>query len=303
MTIGQPGLPGSQFPGPDDTVRRLRALEDSMQMFAAANILATAGLGAVTDGVLVNGFMEFKREDGTRGLRVDPVTRAFSAYDATGDAEVARFGALQSADGEYGVEVKVGDTWVQLGAQVATWDNLAGRPGTIGGATLPGSIINSAVAQANNAARADRADGVTPEAFNREVAGVAGSWYAMYMHSNGTFGRGTSSIRYKRNVRPYALTADQLLNLRAVIYDRKAKDADDYTPPVSTDEVGLIAEEVEQVAPELVEYFDGIADNVKYERLVVGLLPVIQDQQQTIEHQASQIALLTEAVRKLGGEI
>lgn len=163
-------------------------------------------------------------------------------------------------------------------------------------ATIAGSYISGSVAHALDSDRTDHADGVTPEAFAREVAGVPGSWYAMYMHSNGTMGRGTSSIRYKKNVRDFALTTDQIMALRPVLYDRKAAGADEYTPAVSVDELGLIAEEVEQVAPELVEYYDGVADNVKYPLLGVGLLPVIQ---QLLEDNAA----LKQAVRDLGGNV
>jgi hypothetical protein len=301
--VFQPGMAGAQFPGPDDQSRKIAELERLVQQFAAANVLATAGISATTGGVMVNGFMEFQREDGTRGVQVDPVTGSFAAYDASGDNEVARFGALQTTPGDYGVEVLVGDTWVQLGAQVATWENLSGIPADF--AQLVTSPVANAenAAQAANASRADHADGVTPEAFAREVAGVPGSWYAMYMHSNGTMGRGTSSHRYKKNIRDFSLTPEQLLQLRPVIYDRKAKNADDYTPAVSADEVGLIAEEVEQVAPELVEYFDGQVDNVRYHLLGVALLPLVQAHERTIDQQATDIAELRQAVRDLGGNI
>lgn len=296
--MGQPGMPGSQFPGEDAQGRKIKDLERSMQQFAAANVLATAGISTATGGVLVDGFMEFKREDGTRGVRVDPVTGAFTAYDATGLSEVARFGALtETAPGEYGVEVLVGGTWVQLGAQVATWANLAGKPGwAADSASIAASNITGSIAHALDSDRTDQADGVTPEAFAREVAGVPGSWYAMYMHSNGTIGRGTSSLRYKKNVRDFSLTSEQVTALRPVLYDRKARNADDYTPAVSVDELGLIAEEVHAIAPELVEYYGGEVDNVKYHLIGVALLPVVKQQ-------AADIAALKQAVRDLGGNI
>lgn len=298
-------MPGAQFHGEDDTSRELADIRRQMQQFAAANILATAGLSATTGGVMVNGFMEFYREDQTRGVAVDPATGAFTAYDATGTAAVARFGALVETDpGEYGVEVLVAGTWVQLGAQVATWSLLAGKPAwSADDSVIDGSYIDGSVAHALDSDRTDHADGVTPEAFARDVAGVPGSWYAMYMHSNGTMGRGTSSRRYKKNIRDFTLTAAQVLTLRPVIYDRKARDADDYTPAVSVDEVGLIAEEVEQVSPQLVEYRDDQVDNVRYHLIGVALLPLVQAHEQTIHQQAADIALLKQAVRDLGGTI
>ncbi len=55
----QPGLPGSQFPGEDSLVRRVQELEKAMQQFAAANVLATAGIGVVPNGITVNGSASF----------------------------------------------------------------------------------------------------------------------------------------------------------------------------------------------------------------------------------------------------
>lgn len=307
----QPGLPGSQFPSDDALVRRIKDLERALQQVSAANILATAGLSAATGGVMVNGYMQFKREDGTLGVQVDPATGTFTAYDATGTAAVARFGALiETNPGSYGVEVDVGGTWVQLGAQSTTWDMVSGKPADFA------PLVTSAVGNATEAAhaadsdRADQADGVTPEAYAREIGGIPGAYYQVWMHSNGQLGRNTSDERYKRNIRDWRLTADQLLALRPVIYDRKATGADDYTPPVSVDEPGLLAHETLAAVPELALFFEGQLDSVFYERLPVALLPFVQAHERRQAAQAEEIASLREetaalrqAVRDLGGNI
>ena len=49
------GLPGSQFPGEDALVRRVKDLERLVQQVIAANPLATAGISAVENGIIVNG--------------------------------------------------------------------------------------------------------------------------------------------------------------------------------------------------------------------------------------------------------
>lgn len=273
----QPGLPGSQFPGPDQIVREIRELRRAVQQFAAANVLATAGISAATGGVMVNGFMQFQREDGTRGVQVDPATGTFTAYDAAGTGVVARFGELLETDpGEYGVEVLVGGTWVKLGAQAVTWDLVSGRPGVSGGATVDGSFITGTVPDATTATTAVQADGNTTAAFNRDVTGLVGSYKAVYMHSTNVFGYNTSDERYKKNIRDLELTDEQFMALRAVLYDRKATGADDYTPAVHVDELGLIAAEVHAAVPELALKFDGEIDSVFYERLGVVLLPFVQ---------------------------
>jgi hypothetical protein len=306
--VAQPGMPGSQFPGEDAQGRKIKDLERQMQQFAAANVLATAGISAATGGVLVNGFMEYKREDGTRGVRVDPVTGAFTAYDATGLSEVARFGALtETAPGEYGVEVLVGGTWVQLGAQASTWDLVAGKPADFA------PLVTTAVANATHAATATeavhaaQADG-SEYGWTNNVAGT--SFYALWVGNDGGFhlGRNVSSIRYKENVTDAAVTPEDVLALRPVKYDRKPTfkypEDDDGNRLIgpeqkfagATDQFGLIAEEVAAVVPELTTYFGGEIDGVNYELLGVALLPVVKQQ-------AADIAALKQAVRELGGNI
>ncbi|AYN59020.1 minor tail protein [Arthrobacter phage Ryan] len=321
-----PGLPGSQFPGEDARDREIKDLKRQVQQFAAANVLATAGIGVIPNGVLVNGLMQFNRQDGTLGVQVDPVTGTFTAYDATGTTQVARFGSLQeTAPGSYGVEVLVGGTWVQLGAQVATWANLAGKPSTFAPSahTHPGGDITSAVANATNATNATKAaqaDG-SQYGWTNTVAGT--EFYAVWVGNDGGFhfGRNTSSIRYKENVRD-ASTADAVLSLRPVVYDRKPTykypELEDGTrcegPPQrfegAKDELGLIAEEVDPHLPQIVTRYGGEIDGVRYDLLGVALLPVVQEQvgqiaEQAgqIAEQAEQIAALTAAVRELGGNI
>lgn len=310
--MSQPGLPGSQFPSDDAQIRKIKDLERQLQQFTAANILATAGIGVIPNGVLVNGMMQFKREDGTVGVQVDPSTGSFTAFDATGTSEVARFGALtQTAPGSYGVEVLVGGTWVQVGAQVATWSNLAGKPATFPPSSHrhPGGDITSAVANATNATNATKAaqaDG-SQYGWTNTVAGT--EFYALWVGNDGGFhfGRNTSSIKYKENVRDSG-TGHAVLSLRPVVYDRKATfkypELEDGTrlegPPQrfegAKDELGLIAEEVDPHLPQIVTRHGGEIDGVRYDLLGVALLPVVQEQ-------AAQITALTNAVRELGGNI
>lgn len=53
--MSQPGLPGSQFPGEDAQGRAMKDLKRDVQQLAAANPLATAGIEAVPDGIIVQG--------------------------------------------------------------------------------------------------------------------------------------------------------------------------------------------------------------------------------------------------------
>lgn len=317
--MAQPGLPGSQFPGEDALIREVKDLRRQVQQFTAANVLKTAGIGVIPNGVLVNGMMQFMREDGTLGVQVDPATGSFTAFDAAGTNEVARFGALQeTAPGAYGVEVLVGSTWVQVGAQTTTWDSVSGKPATFPPSTHthPGSAVTSAVANATNAVEAThaaQADG-SEYGFTNNVAGS--TFYALWVGNDGGFhfGRNTSSLKYKDNVRDSA-PGHSVLSLRPVVYDRKPTfkypELEDGTrcegPPQmfegAKDELGLIAEEVNLHLPQIVTRYGGEIDGVRYDLLGVALLPVVQDHERTIAEQASQIAALTVAVRELGGNI
>lgn len=163
---------------------------------------------------------------------------------------------------------------------------------------------------ASRVAEASRADGTTTDAFNRDIAGIPGTYKAMWMHSTNVIGYNTSDEKYKKNIRDLSLTPAQLLALRAVLYDRKATGADDYTPAVHVDELGMIAGEVDTAIPELALRFNGEIDSVFYERLGVVLLPFVQAHERTIAHheatisqQAADIDALKQAVRGLGGNI
>lgn len=307
--MAQPGLPGSQFPSEDDMVRRLKDLTRDVQQFTAANVLATAGISAIEGGLIVNGLMEFKRADGTRGVSVDPASGTFVAYDFSGQGPVARFGALEETapPGFYGVEVLVGTTWVQLGNQTTTWDSVSGKPATFA-PTLPiaGTGISGTVANATEATHAAQSDG-SQYGWTNTVAGT--EFYALWVGNDGGyhFGRNTSSIKYKENVRDTTI-AGSVLNLRPVVYDRKAtfkypEDEDGIRlegPPQmfegAKDELGLIAEEVNTHLPQIVTTYGGEIDGVRYDLLGVALLPVVQQQ-------AQDIAALKQAVRDLGGNI
>jgi hypothetical protein len=307
--MGQPGMPGSQFPGEDAQIRKIKDLERQVQQFSAANVLATAGIGVIPNGVLVNGKMQFKREDGTIGVQVDPADGTFTAFDSAGTSPVARFGALvETSPGDYGVEVLVGVTWVQLGAQSTTWDMVSGKPGwSSNPASIAGSNISGAVADATEAVHAAQADG-SEYGWTNNVAGT--SFYALWVGNDGGFhlGRNVSSIKYKENVTDAVLDPAAVLNLRPVHYDRKATykypEDEDGTrlegPPQmfegAKNQFGLIAEEVAALVPELATYFGGEIDGVSYELLGVALLPVVKQQ-------AADIAALKQAVRDLGGNI
>jgi hypothetical protein len=262
----QPGRPSVH--GEDWLVRRLQDLERTVRENAASNPFAPMGIKPRKGGIDVQGFINSLREDGTVGVSMDD-DGVFVVYGPDGTTPVARFGPLNSAPGQYGVEVLVGTTWVQLGAQTTTWATVSGKPADFA------PLVTSAVANATNAGtaveatHAAQADG-SQYGFSNNVAGS--QFYALWVGNDGGFhfGRNTSSIQYKENVRAHNTDPANVLALQPVIYDRIDGGANEY---------GLIAEQVAEHFPELVVWFDGKIDGLRYDLLPVALLDVVRDQE------------------------
>jgi hypothetical protein len=107
-----------------------------------------------------------------------------------------------------------------------------------------------------------------------------GPYYAVWVEGSGVFARNTSSIKFKENVRDHPISPEKVLALRPVIYDRKLEEG---KTSRRTDEFGLIAEEVFEQIPEIVNILDGEVDGLRYDLLPVAMLTVVQDQQARIE--------------------
>lgn len=84
----------------------------------------------------------------------------------------------------------------------------------------------------------------------------------------------SSSIDYKENVKPLQFN-DAIYSVNAVKYDRKDGSA--------KDEVGVIAEELYEVLPDLVSLKDGKPDAVAYTKLTMYLLEALKKQNQEIQ--------------------
>ncbi len=107
----------------------------------------------------------------------------------------------------------------------------------------------------------------------------------MLVNASGVLGATTSSVRVKQDVRDMSDASDVLMKLRPVVfkYREEAVGAEE----AHTTQYGLIAEEVEQVAPELVAVdLEGRPDSVKYHELPALLVDEIQKQERTIDRQA-----------------
>lgn len=134
---------------------------------------------------------------------------------------------------------------------------------------------------------------------------VTGS--AVYVTSSGQLGVLASSERFKTDVAPMGRATSQLQQLRPVTFQLK-------TDASRTRQYGLIAEEVDQIYPELViRDGSGNIQGVRYEELAPMLLNEVQQQRrdidrlkqqlqqqaQQLQQQARQLQQQNESVQKL----
>ena len=101
-----------------------------------------------------------------------------------------------------------------------------------------------------------------------------------------------SSRRWKTNIEPVEEALEKIHRLRGVSFEWKSNGKRD---------IGLIAEEVGEVVPEVVEYEANGTDakSVDYARLVALLIEATKEQQKTIEKLEEQIVELQKTVKKM----
>jgi len=132
---------------------------------------------------------------------------------------------------------------------------------------------------------------VHTSAYIAGVLGVTtgGSAVPVVIDGNGQLGTVSSSRRYKEDIHDMADASDALMRLRPVTYRYKQPRADGSKPL----EFGLIAEEVDEVYPELVARNNtGQIETVQYYKLDAMLLNELQKQRRTIEALEARLATL-----------
>ena len=125
--------------------------------------------------------------------------------------------------------------------------------------------------------------------YNTYIAGIYGSTSAsgipVYVNSSGQLGTATSSRRYKEDIVDMDNESDVLMKLRPVAFYYKPE-----YDKTHDRQYGLVAEEVAQLAPQLVAYDkDGTPQTVRYHFVNAMLLNEVQRQRATIKRQESRI--------------
>lgn len=101
----------------------------------------------------------------------------------------------------------------------------------------------------------------------------------------------TSAQRYKDNIKPLASQLEKLKQLNPVEFDWKTNQKHD---------IGFIAEEVQQVYPEVVNVnAQGEVEGLSYSKLGAALTKAVQEQQTQIQAQQVQIELLLTEINNL----
>jgi hypothetical protein len=115
--------------------------------------------------------------------------------------------------------------------------------------------------------------GTQNSVFLAGVYGVNNNGLQMTINSSGQLGTTLSSRRYKEDIDDMSDASSGLLRLRPVTF-RYKKAQEDGSKPL---EYGLIAEEVEDVYPDLVvRNADGLVDGVQYQKLTPMLVNEVQ---------------------------
>jgi len=127
----------------------------------------------------------------------------------------------------------------------------------------------------------------SPATYSNTSAGAAN----MFVQTDGTFYRSTSSLKYKNNVQDATHGLADLLQLRSVTYEGKAETDAGKTFG------GLIAEEVHAAGlTEFVQYAeDGSPDALAYGNMVSLCIKAIQEQQALITQLTARITALESA--------
>lgn len=114
------------------------------------------------------------------------------------------------------------------------------------------------------------------------------------VHVDGSIYSSGSSLKYKENITDYKQDSDKFGQLRPVTYNYKEEYKKKGKPNLAEKQIGLIAEEVAEVYPELAltleEGGNPTVRNVDYEKLTVILLSEVQKLRQELDNLKQDIS-------------
>jgi Chaperone of endosialidase len=197
--------------------------------------------------------------------------------------------------------------------QQALYKNTTGQGNTANGVqalfnnTTGGDNIALGVAAGQNVTTANNVICIGAEGNNVDNACYIGQIFgatssmgiAVFINSNGRLGTATSSRRFKEEIKPMDKTSEVLLALKPVTF-RYKKDID----PAGTSQLGLVAEEVEKVNPDLVvRDKEGKPYSVRYDQVNAMLLNEFLKEHSTVQELKKEVAALTVGLQKVSAQL
>jgi trimeric autotransporter adhesin len=131
--------------------------------------------------------------------------------------------------------------------------------------------------------------------FGQTAAGGS----AVFIDANSKLGTSTSSKRFKEEIKPMDKASDALFALKPVTFHYK-KEID----PVGKSQLGLVAEDVEKVNPDLVvRDKEGKAYSVRYDQVNAMLLNEFLKEHRTVQELKKEVAALTAGLQKVSAQL
>jgi hypothetical protein len=181
----------------------------------------------------------------------------------------------------------------------ANGDGALNNNGTGSGNTALGSGAGAAATGNNNVYIGAGMNGVAGESNACYIASIFGQTSAsgipILVNSNNKLGTATSSARFKEDIKPMDNVSEALFALKPVTF-RYKKDID----PAGISQLGLVAEEVDKVNPDLVvRDKEGKPYSVRYDQVNAMLLNEFLKEHRKVEQQERTIIQLEKEVQAI----
>jgi Chaperone of endosialidase len=274
-------------------------------------------LGNATGGLGNDAFGYRALDNYTEGTGNTAIGLVAPRSNTTGDSNTATgvsalqdntTGAFNTADGAGAlVNNATGGANVAIGAQALGSNTIGHQNTAVGAAALFNSTGTGNIAVGINAGlgvtTVDNVicigtcgANVSNSCYIGNIFGVTSSGgTAMFINSDGKLGTSTSSGRFKEEIKPMDRGSEAVFSLKPVTF-RYKKEID----PAGTSQLGLVAEDVEKVNPDLVVRDQrGKPYSVRYDQVNAMLLNEFLKEHKTVQQQGTTIAELKEQIASL----